>query len=358
MKSNQTNPVSNGQATREERFMRGRRRHKHHRLIVLLSVMLGVLFVGLAGIGLYYNHLLGKIHYETRNPSMLTMTRTTKAPTTRRTTRKTSHGETTEPVETTVDWVSLYDVSDIPVRTDPDIRNILLIGSDSYASDYYSNSDTIIILSINRRDNVIRMASILRDTGILIPGSADGIEKINSSYAYGGPYLLMETIEANFRVRIDNYIAVGFDGFDRIIDSVGGLDIDLTAAEAEVMGLQPGPQHLDGFFTEWYCRIRKIDSDFQRTSRQRHVLELLMQKARGMGAVEMANLLEEILPNVYTGLGRSEMSSLILSAPALLGYPLEQASVPLAGSYTSYDYTFHMDLRTNVEHLQGFLYGS
>jgi len=283
-------------------------------------------------------------------------------PTETPTPRITESGETTTAAPattpaTTVDWASKYDVSGVPVMSDPNVQNILLIGSDSNSSMDYSRSDTNIIVSINKKAGTLRMVSILRDTGVIIPGRTDGVDKINHSYSYGGPRLLMDTIEANFRIHIDNYIAVGFTGFASIISSIGGLDIELTADEAKEMGLKPGLQHLDGTYTEWYVRLRKFDSDFQRTTRQRHVLELVMQKARGMSVVGLPSLLEKILPQVSTGLTRGEMSSLLLSAPSMLKYPLTQSSLPVSGTYISIDYTFYFnDLMANVRHIQQFLY--
>jgi len=353
VKSNLQRPASNGKAVTSGQGSRGRRHVRHRGLIVFAVAAIATLAIGLGVAGLYYNHLLNMIHYETSDPNPTTQTWPSTAPTTRRTTRKTSAGETT--VETTIDWASKYDVSDIPLRSDPDVQNILLIGWDDYG-----NADTIILSSIDKKGDTLRMVSILRDTGVLIPGYPHGdIPKINAAYAYGGAPLLIETIEKNFRIDIDNYVSVDFDGFDSIVDSIGGIDVELTAEEAAHLGLEPGMQHLNGFWVEEYVRIRKIDSDYQRTSRQRYVLERMLAKARNMGALELASLMDKILPQVHTGLSKSELSSLLLAAPSMLNYPLEQDSLPLHGTYESYDYTFHLfDLAGNVRHLQEFLYGS
>ena len=371
MKINKNVSISNGKNIHEEQYIKGRRKSPHHRIAIIGFILFIALATALGSATLYYNHLLNKINYVQPNeesfdpnlrPGDLTDLTDPTDPTDPTTTRITESGETTTaaPVTTpatTIDWTSLYDVSSVPVMSDPNVQNILLIGSDSDSSTYYSRSDTIIIVSINKKANTIRMVSILRDTGVLIPGRTDGVDKINHSYSYGGPRLLMNTIEANFRIHIDNYIAVGFTGFAAIVETIGGLDINLTAAEAGYMGLKPGLQHLNGAMTEWYVRIRKIDSDFQRTTRQRHVLELIMQKARGMGIVDLTSLLEKILPQVSTGLTKGEMSSLLLSAPAMLKYPLTQSSLPVSGTYISIDYTFHFqDLMANVRNIQKFLY--
>ncbi|NLN47346.1 MAG: hypothetical protein GX153_12395 [Clostridiaceae bacterium] len=282
MKSNHQRQVSNGKAAAPRRDSRSRRSVRHRGLIVFAIAAVATLTIGLGAAGLYYNHLLNKIHYVTSDPDPTTQTWPSTAPSTRRTTRKTSEGETT--VETTpdptIDWAARYDVSDIPLRSDPDIQNILLIGWDDFG-----NADTIILSSIDKKSDTLRMVSILRDTGVLIPGYPySDLPKINAAYAYGGAPLLIETIEKNFRVDIDNYVSVDFEGFDSIVDSIGGIDIELTAEEAAHLGLGSGMQHLNGHWVEEYVRIRKIDSDYQRTSRQRYVLERMLAKARGMGA--------------------------------------------------------------------------
>ena len=369
MKTNKNETVRNGKPVHEEYYTKGRRKHPHRGLAVFGITLLVSLTLISSVAGLYYNFLLNKIQYirphqESFNPDLRPDDLTD--PTTRPSTRRTTSGETTEettaeptpiPVPT-IDWASLYDVSYIPVAKDANVRNILLIGNDTDSSTSYSRADTIIIVSINSKANTIRMASILRDNGVFIPGRSNGVEKINHAYSYGGPRLLMDTIETNFRVHIDNYIAVGFNDFAAIIDSVGGVKIDVPAAEAEEMGIQPGMQNLNGFYTEWYVRLRKFDSDFQRSSRQRDVLELVMKKAQALDVVELPGLMEAILPHVSTGLSKSEMSALLLSTPAMLKYAVYQDFLPLPGSYTSYDYTFYLDVPANVEHLQSFLYGS
>ncbi len=340
--------------------------HRRIRRLKTAGIVL-VLFLVLAtgGAAWYYSHLLGRITYV--SSASYTYNRDLKpedvAEPTSKATPMPPTPKVSAPTETTAapteDPTRFDELADISIASDPDVENILLIGVDADSSSAYTRADTIIILSIDNRTDTIRLASILRDNGVIIPGREEyGIDKINHSYAYGGAAMLMNTIEANYRVRIDNYITVGFVGFTRIIDSIGGLDIELTEAEAAAMGLAPGIRHLDGAHTQMYARLRKIDSDFQRTTRQRHVLELVMQKAVGMNLWDLTGLMEALFPLVSTGLTRGEMSALLLRAPALLSYPLQQDSIPLPGSYFSVDYTFHADMPANARHLQSFLYGS
>lgn len=353
MKTNRGQRLSYGKEVATERYTRGSRRRIHPGLRIFGIAIVSALAILVTSGAFYYNHLLNHIHYETSSPTLTTrpwpsLSRTTS------TTRLTSIGETTVTPVPTINWVSRYDLSDIPIRSQAKVENILLIGWDDFG-----NADTIILTSIDKKNDSLHMVSILRDTGVVIPGYPhDDLPKINAAYAYGGAPLLIQTIEQNFRVQIDNYIAVDFQGFDRIVDSIGGLDILLTAEEAAHLGLEAGMQHLNGRGVEEYVRIRKIDSDYQRTSRQRYVLERMMAKARGMGALELAALMEVILPQVHTGMSKSELSMYLLATPSMLRYPLSQDSIPLHGSYESYDYTFHLDLRRNVEYLHTLLYGS
>ena len=362
MKTNHGKSASHGKGIHEERYTKGTRT-RSRRWVRPVVIVLVIILAAAGSAGLYYNHLLNQISYvepheESFDPNLRPGDLTDPVETTRFTPKPTQPGETTSTTEAPTDWVALYEeAANIPVLSDPDVLNIALIGNDADGSTYYSRADTIIIVSIDKKSKTLKMASILRDNGVLIPGRTDGIDKINHAYSYGGPWLLLDTIEANFKVAIDNYISVGFTGFDKIVDAVGGLDINLTQAEADWLGLEPGINHLDGHWTQKYARIRKIDSDFQRTSRQRYVLELIAAKARSMDILQLTNLLEEILPWVSTGLTRGELSSLLLKAPAMLNYPMTSATVPLVGSYISIDYTFHLDLIANIEHLQTFLYG-
>ena len=111
------------------------------------------------------------------------------------------------------------------------VTNILLIGNDSRENGEDGRSDAMILLSISTKTKTIQMISLLRDTYVEIPGH-DG-NRLNAAYAFGGPKLLMETIEENFQIPVSHYVLVNFEAFANLVDAVGGVDLELTSEEVE-----------------------------------------------------------------------------------------------------------------------------
>ena len=182
------------------------------------------------------------------------------------------------------------------------VTSVLVIGTDGRTEDDKGRSDSMILVSINKKTKKITMTSFMRDCCVDIPGY--GEDKLNAAYAYGGTELLMDTIEKNFRVKIDDYILINFNTFAEVIDAANGIDIELSDEEAqevnnilisevnELMGDEResdllehgGKLHLSGKQALSYSRIRKVgNSDFERTSRQRRVMSELISKARSGG---------------------------------------------------------------------------
>ena len=222
------------------------------------------------------------------------------------------------------------------LRSDPMVQNILLLGSDKRQGQGETGwrADTIIIFSIDRRHKTLKMSSILRDTYVSIPGY--GSDRINSAYAYGGATLVMKTIESNFGIKIDRYATVNFDVFTKVVNRVGGIDLEITAREAKeingrAIGQTPvsaGFMHLNGWQTLEYVRIRKIDDDFVRTSRQRKVLEIILSEMKNLSLGEIHTVLYETLPLIATNLSQEEVLSLVAEISTVLQYPLENISIP------------------------------
>ena len=222
------------------------------------------------------------------------------------------------------------------LRSDPMVQNILLLGSDKREGlgETGWRADTIIILSIDKRHKTLKMSSILRDTYVSIPGY--GSDRINSAYAYGGATLVMKTIESNFGIKIDRYATVNFRVFIKIVDQIGGIDLEITAREAKEINqramTQPtvsaGFMHLGGWQTLEYVRIRKIDDDFVRTSRQRKALEIILNEMKGLSLGEIHDVLYETLPQLSTNLSQEEVLSLVAEVSTILQYPLESVSIP------------------------------
>ena len=195
----------------------------------------------------------------------------------------------------------------IPIDNSQGVENILIIGSDRRSNTENGRSDTIILLSINYDTKKIHTTSFMRAMYVCIP-RADGRVwgMINAAYSWGGPNLLIDTIELNFRVDIDHYIVVDFAAFQKAVDLVGGIDVELSEEEVgrifQKSDTKPpaGLVHLNGELALKYARIRYIDNDFKRTARQRIVINKVIAKAKNSDINTLMKLADEILPLVST----------------------------------------------------------
>lgn len=217
------------------------------------------------------------------------------------------------------------------------VKNILLLGIDGNSNQ--GRSDTMIIVSIDRLTRQIKLTSLLRDLYVTIPGH--GHNRLNAAYAFGGASLLMQTIECNFRIKIDKYICVNFESFESIISTIGGVNIDLTDAEAAYINkyipgsLKSGTQRLNGAQAVFYARIRKIGTDFGRTSRQRTLLEALMNECKSMKISELIDLAELISPNLDTNISRLSLSATAIEGISCWFNSIQECSIPVKDGYTS-----------------------
>lgn len=223
--------------------------------------------------------------------------------------------------------------SDIEALNDDDLINILLIGND-YRDGYYARrSDSIILCSINPDLGRIVIISLMRDMYLQIPGYSDNI--LNASFNFGGIPLLEETITKNFGVSIDGSVEVGLDQFMNVIDTVGGVDIYITEAEAAAIGsAESGTVHMDGNLAKKYASLRRIDSDFSRTERQRKVISAIYTKAKSQSLSQLLDLADELLPSLITNMSNTEILRLLIKCYPLIGSTeLEQYRLPPDGGY-------------------------
>lgn len=181
------------------------------------------------------------------------------------------------------------------------ITNILLAGVDGNNLDKGNRSDSMMVLTIDEKNNDIRITSLARDTYVQIPGY--GEEKLTHAYAYGGPALLLQTIDKNFGLKIDKYAVVSFSSFEKIIDAIGGVEIDVLPREvSHIPGVDSaGKQTLNGPEALAYSRIRYADDAYQRDNRQRTV----MQAAYNKLASNPGNLME--IGNTILGYTKTNM---------------------------------------------------
>jgi polyisoprenyl-teichoic acid--peptidoglycan teichoic acid transferase len=220
---------------------------------------------------------------------------------------------------------------------DDDLINIMLVGQDRREGESRQRSDSMILCSINPETKKVSLISFMRDLYVQIPnGYSDN--RLNAAYAFGGFSLLSDTIYTNFGITIDGSLEVDFNGFEKVIDTLDGVDIQLTAQEAEIVGdgAVEGTNHLNGKQTLTYARIRKIDNDFNRTQRQRNVLQAIYQKFQGASASEMLKVVDQLLPYMSTDMSNSEI--LLLAAkllPGLGSYQISSYRIPADGTYQS-----------------------
>ncbi len=230
----------------------------------------------------------------------------------------------------------------IPIHQDPDVRHILLIGSDRRDSSSHGRSDSMILVTINERTKKIHLTSFGRTIWVSIPDDADpGYKRywsannaLNAAHTWGGPRLLLKTIQRNFRLDVQDYIAVDFNNFEKVIDQVGGVDITLTAAEAshlkgQGLSVSEGKQLLKGSEALAYSRIRRIDSDWNRMGRQRTVIQSLIKKMTNMSATSILKVPEKIMPYLETNISAGELESYLLNVLAYRSYQIDEMFVPV-----------------------------
>lgn len=258
--------------------------------------------------------------------------------------------------------------------TIPDPYNVLLIGTDRRQDNWNGNSDAIMLLSINRNRQTISLVSFMRDLGVNIPGCGYG--KINSAYARGGAELLKQTMEQNFQITITNCASVDFGGMMRIVDLFGGVTIDVTQEEIQVMnsyikemcgleGLTPenyylsagGTIHLNGMQAVAYCRNRYTGRyDFERTARQRRVMEQLYLQAKSMEFSQLLRIAGQAMPLVSHDVSGEQLTALISMIPAAGNYQVTLERVPYDGLYVSNNENLDPVWEQTLERLHGLLY--
>lgn len=289
-------------------------------LKICLAVLLAVTILAVAGGILYWNRMLDLLGdadqtvptlSQEEEAALLGVTETTEAT------------EETAAMETEPTWPVL--------SSDQKITNIMLVGQNWREDEQNKLSDTMILCSINRETKTMTLVSFLRDLYIYLPayaGHGTGRNRINVCYALGsswkgtsqgGMEMLALCIEQNFGIHIDHTIEVSLDAFPRIIDGFGGVEIDVTEAEAKYMteqvgyigDVEPGLQTLDGMETLAYARIRQIDNDRKRSERQRNVLMALVDKCRDLRVKDFHKAAEYVLPSIVTDMTNEEINNYI-----------------------------------------------
>ena len=275
------------------------------------------------------------------------------------------------------------------IQEDESIVNILLIGTDERSEEFSDDSrgDTCMLVSINRSTGKISLVSFERATGVKIPsGEYEGQwDWLTHTFWYGGADMMMQVIRDNYRIDVDKYIRVNICTFMELIEAVGGVDVELTEAEADVLNdptgtytamhiktmhvedeaqhdLVEGMNHLNGATAMLYVRLRAIDDDWHRVVRQRNVIMAIAENFKSLSLTELNDLLDTVLPLVQTNLTEADIASLLTDVPTFLNMDFESITFPLDNTYGLMDgmsgrRVYAVDFETNSLELQRLLAG-
>ena len=225
------------------------------------------------------------------------------------------------------------------------VINILLAGIDRNEDGSDGRSDSMMLASVNLNTKQVILSSIYRDCWFWATFDNDERDiwcKINESFVYGGASGLVENLEDYFKLHIDHIVGVDFESFRDIIDGIGGIDVGVTAREADYINEQTGYTanpavegehvHLDGFQALWYVRMRHVDAEEEvgRTRRQRQFVTAMIDKFKGISATELGNLVNTFMSYIQTDMTKAEI--LTYGTRAVLGqwynYEIVQQHVP------------------------------
>ncbi len=282
---------------------------KNRKLIITLSII-GLLIVGLVGgVATYGLTMLGKINKVDLNEDNLGIDKDIDAK------------------------LSKYD----------GITNIALFGIDA-PEGTAGRSDAIMIATVDKIHNKLKLTSIMRDSYVDIQGH--GKDKINHAYAFGGHELALKTLNENFDLNLKDFATVNFSSLPKIIDSIGGIDLDIRSDEIKYINdyinnlnalnktnvnsiTSAGTQHVNGTQALAYCRIRyTAGGDGERTERQRIVLTKLFEKFNKVSPTKYPSILNDLMPMITTSLSSSEILGLAKTVSSMGGSGLEQERFP------------------------------
>lgn len=237
-----------------------------------------------------------------------------------------------------------------------------------------THSDMVMICNLDLDTGEIRLVSVYRDTYLRTNREKNAYDKLNQAYFFGGPERAVEVLEDNLDLEIDDYAAFSWKAVVDAVNILGGIDVDITKEEFKVINgfitetvestgvgshqlKQAGSNHLDGVQAVAYARLRKMDTDFKRTERQRLVAELALSKARAADFATLSSLARTVLPQLSTSIGMKDVMT--LAARMKKFHLTETAGFPfqLKDAYVGKkDCVIPTTLENNVVRLHEFLF--
>ena len=332
--------------------------------IVLVFVLLIAAAIGVAAL-LAFSGLMNKVNHVSRTTSNYVPPA-----------EETFEVTTTEP-DTVQPEEVIFDVDSIGMMDHDDIKNLLLIGQDRREGEGRQRSDSIIVCSINTKENKVTLVSLMRDMYVPIPGYS--ANRINAAYAFGGMELLDNTIQQDFGIPIDGNIEVDFDGFMNALDVIGNIEMELTEEEAEYLNagdwfdmdfddsvaweLKEGLNELTPPQALAFSRIRHVgNSDWERTDRQRRVIMAAFSAIGNSSTAKMLKAADEVFPYITTDLSNSDLLSYVKTISVAGITNLESYRLPAEGHYSAQTINgmsvLVPDLVMNSQILKSYLYGS
>ena len=320
--------------------------------LIILAVLLVLGGIAVAAGAIYYNKMMNKMNIIELPEDTYVYT------------EETQLTEATEAVLTEATAAATEEVTEATtVVTEPpkakaeDIINILVVGQSSRAGEESRMADTTMVVSVNTFDGTITVFSVLRDSYVKLPdyrGHVCGRAKFTVCYGLGYQWgdiagaMEMTNIcmRDNFGVEVDYNVEIDFESFIRVVDLMGGIEIELTEAEAKYLNaddlyvtydVQPGLQYLDGMAALSYARMRKAegdnDSDIKRSARQRLVIETLLNKVRGLGLKELQRVADILLPEITTTMTPADVVSVLTRIiPVFDQVKIVGETIPVSGT--------------------------
>lgn len=314
--------------------MAKKKQTKLRNTLIVVCIVLGVILALLVAGTAYAQFLLGKVNYVDPDATVPTYSQEQIDAVLKET--EPTDPEFTGP-ELSEEDVIMETVAPMEEVTD-NVVTILLLGADRRKNEP-ARTDTIILCTFNKTQKTISLTSLLRDTYVKIPGYKSN--RINAPYVFGGATLLEETLEYNFGIEIDGYVEVDFSHFAKLIDLLGGIELEVTGGISQFIYsesgrvVRTGLQKLNGEEALHYSRYRGTASgDLDRTNRQRIVLSTLLNEYKTKSLPELVGLLDDILPMVTTDLTQDEILKYMTDFfPMLASAQINTYRIPEEGDY-------------------------
>lgn len=200
---------------------------------------------------------------------------------------------------------------DAAVNPNKDPFSVLILGLDTRDGDLSGISDAMVLATFNPKEGSIKMLNIPRDSQVEIVGR-NRVDKINHAHAFGGVDMTLDTVENLFDIPVDYFVSLNFDAFMKIINELGGVNVDVPMTFTETdnatygtLTIEEGPQTLNGQEALAYARMRKSDprGDLGRGDRQKEIIESVIREAATFSSItRFGPLLDALEGNIYTNM--------------------------------------------------------